>query len=144
MNITTRMQTVDDIVAGQGSGPITARAAHMGEWETLTGTPAATWDDYATISEPAPIPDPTSDFVFTPTNPTTADVVTFTSTATPEEHIVAYEWAQQMPEGGASAEGEVLERQFPEAGPMVMQLVVRLADGRSHYRSRGVNIVEAE
>jgi hypothetical protein len=145
MSITTRMQTIDDIAAGTGSGDITRRAPTMAGWETLDGQPMGTYDDLATVSDAEPIPDPVADFAFAPTAATTADVVTFDgSIATPADHIVAYEWTQLMPSGGDPAEGKVLERQFPEVGPMVMQLTVRLADGRSHYRSRGVNIVEAE
>jgi hypothetical protein len=95
---------------------------------------------------PEPIPDPAADFMITPAAPTDADPVTLTSTSTPEEHIVAWEWGQQMPVAIAPAEGPpVMNLGAQVAGAYVWNLRVRLEDGRwSTLRSRGVNITATE
>jgi hypothetical protein len=99
-----------------------------------------------TDREAIPIPDPVADFVITPNAPTDADPVTLTSTSTPEEHIVAWEWGQQMPVTIPPGEGPPVMNLGPQvAGAYVWNLRVRLDDGRwSTLRSRGVMVTATE
>jgi hypothetical protein len=102
------------------------------------------WQEWGREPEP-PIPDPVADFTIAPAAPTSADPIILTSTGTPAEHIVAYEWGQQMPVDIAPGEGPAVMNLGPQApGAYVWNHRVRLTDGRwSPPRSRGVNITAA-
>ena len=60
----------------------------------------------------------------------------------PADHITTYSWQRQLPDGANSYDQPWTMPPQP-AGPVVVQLTVRLADGRSNYRQRGVTVVGA-
>jgi hypothetical protein len=93
--------------------------------------------------EPEPIPDPVADFFFTPSQPTTDDPITVDgSLSTPAEHIDRYSFARDMPDPTNTYDQPWDMGPMP-AGPCVVTLIVRLEDGRSARRQRGVTVVAA-
>ena len=92
---------------------------------------------------PEPIADPVADFTWTPASPTTADRVTFdASISTPAEHIDRYSWTLLMGGEGNSYDQPWTTGPFA-AGNVVMELSVRLADGRTARRQRALVVAEA-
>jgi hypothetical protein len=92
---------------------------------------------------PEPIPDPVADFTWTPANPTTDDRVTFdASPSTPAEHIDRYSWLLMMGGEGNSYDQPWTTGPFA-AGNVVVELGVRLADGRTARRQRGFVVAAA-
>lgn len=90
------------------------------------------------VPAPEPIPDPVADFTYTPSAPVVGESVTFDgSPSTPDEHIVEHGWEVI---GIGSGSGRVVEYAFPGPGPQQVRLTVRLGDGRSAQRTRGVMV----
>ena len=140
MSITARMVTLDDIATGGGgSGDLTARAGTLDDWQTRTGAPARTWDDYATTEAPAPTERPTARFTFTPAAPVVGEEVTFDA-STSSGVIDTYDWMDALSD--EHAEGVTARFTFASAGNKPVVLTVTGPGGR-HQAGQNVEVAES-
>jgi PKD repeat protein len=95
----------------------------------------------AMLLAPAPaLADPQANFTFSPTSPVSGDVVTFTSTSTPNgSPLVSYEWDIGN-NGTTDATGQSATWSFSAPGSHPVRLTVRAQNGDSDDRTRTVTV----